>query len=132
MGRLRRARYPSAGLLPNWDLSRETPSTACSTVSSASISTPSSAQLGGVYVGYPPSPTSSWRRVLTLPAPPPPAALDTSGLRAHHPRRSRSQTALCPHSLGCSAQGTPAVLAAGRAGRTAPTGAKVSSALEQR
>src|SRR5262249_2601243 len=72
MGRLRRARYSSAGLLPNWDLARETPSITCSTVSSASISTPSSAQLGGVYVGYPPSPTSSWRRVLTLPAPPHP------------------------------------------------------------
>jgi hypothetical protein len=46
MGRLRRARYSSACLLPNWDIARETPSTACSTVSSASISTPSSAQLG--------------------------------------------------------------------------------------
>jgi len=47
MGRLRRARYSSAGLLPNWDLARETPSITCSTVSSASISTPSSSQLGG-------------------------------------------------------------------------------------
>src|SRR5258705_3918929 len=39
----------------------------------------------GVYVGYPPSPTSSWRRVLTLLAPPHPSSTTPPPPRNPHP-----------------------------------------------